>query len=211
MKGADSKGADSKGADVHDALARAGHAPPPDPATREQLEAFEALVRRWRERTDLVAGEGDALREVLFLDAYALSRAPLIPDGSRVIDVGAGAGAPSLPLALLRPDLHLVLLEPRRRRVAFMRTALGALGLAARVRVVEGRLGEEPAPELRGAFDVALSRATFAAAEWRRRGPALARRTLVLATRELPGEASDVLRYAVPSTGAPRVVGVYTT
>ncbi|MEM1413336.1 MAG: RsmG family class I SAM-dependent methyltransferase [Myxococcota bacterium] len=190
-------------------LAAAATAPVPDAAAAEALLAFEELVRSWRARTDLVAGEGAALREVLFLDAFALASPALLPEASRVIDVGAGAGAPAIPLALLRPDLVLTLLEPRRRRVAFLRTAVGTLGLVGRVRVLEGRLDDPPGPELRGAFDVGFSRATFAPDEWVRRGAALARRTLVLGAAELPAGAVSETRYAVPSTGAPRAIGVY--
>ena len=176
---------------------------------RAPLARFAALVSRWGQRTDLVAGPSvEALVEVLFLDAFALS--PLVPEGAELIDVGAGAGAPTIPLALLRPDLRAELREPRRRRVAFMRTAVGALGLAERVRVREGRLadGEE------GSFEVALSRATFAPEEWLRRGSALARRGILLLAREAPPERPGwapigEVRYAVPSSGAPRRAVAY--
>ena len=40
------------------------------------------------------------------------------------IDVGSGAGAPALPFALLRPDVSLTLVEPLRKRIAFLRTAM---------------------------------------------------------------------------------------
>ncbi|MEO0324750.1 MAG: RsmG family class I SAM-dependent methyltransferase [Myxococcota bacterium] len=202
------KDASAESPRAHALFAAAAAAKAPDEALRRRLDAFEALIRRWRTKTDLVAGEGRALQEVLFLDAYVLARTTLVPERSRLLDVGAGAGAPGIPLAVLRPDLEITLLEPRRRRVAFLRTAVGSLGLAPRVRVVEGRLGDGPEPEL-SPFDVAMSRATFAPKEWLRRGPWLAPRVLVLAARDLPPGADGVWRYEVPSTGAPRVVGSY--
>jgi 16S rRNA G527 N7-methylase RsmG len=42
------------------------------------------------------------------------------PEGADVLDVGSGNGLPGLPLAILRPDLMVTLLEPRGRRVAFL-------------------------------------------------------------------------------------------
>lgn len=177
-------------------------------AVRARLLAFTALVRQWSRKTDLVRVRSPReLAELLFLDAREL--AAVIPDDGSVLDVGAGAGAPGLPLALLRPDLELTLLEPRRRRVTFMRLAAGSLGLGERVAVREGRLEEPPDAELT-AFDFAYSRATFAPAEWLRRGRALAPRVALLLAREAPPEPTgdetigDDRRYTVPSTGAPR-------
>jgi 16S rRNA (guanine527-N7)-methyltransferase len=66
----------------------------------------------------------------------------LIPEGSSVADVGSGAGLPGLPLALVRPDVHVVLVEPLLRRATFLSEAVEALGLTDRVEVLRGR-GEE--------------------------------------------------------------------
>ncbi|MGN6609769.1 MAG: 16S rRNA (guanine(527)-N(7))-methyltransferase RsmG [Jatrophihabitans sp.] len=68
----------------------------------------------------------------------------LVPADARVVDVGSGAGLPGLPLALARPDLRVVLVEPLLRRATFLHEAVDALGLADRVEVVRGR-AEEPA------------------------------------------------------------------
>lgn len=63
----------------------------------------------------------------------------LVPQGSSVADVGSGAGLPGLPLALVRPDLSVVLVEPLLRRATFLSEAVEALGLAGRVEVLRGR------------------------------------------------------------------------
>ena len=55
--------------------------------------------------------------------------------GRRVVDVGSGAGLPGLPLALVRPDLQVVLVEPLLRRATFLREAVAELGLDDRVEV----------------------------------------------------------------------------
>ena len=65
--------------------------------------------------------------------------ADLLPHGARVVDVGSGAGLPGLPMALRRPDLAVVLVEPMQRRTAFLEQCIAELGLQDRVTVVRGR------------------------------------------------------------------------
>lgn len=79
----------------------------------------------------------------------------LIPDGAQVVDVGSGAGLPGIAVAILRPDLRMILLEPLLRRVEWLQAVVDDLGLD-RVRVVRGR-AEEYAGTL-GA-DVVVARA----------------------------------------------------
>ena len=188
-----------------------------DPEAAKQLEAFSALVAQWNARIDLTAARSaEQLCEVLFADALMLADEALVPRGARVLDVGSGAGAPALPLALLRPDISLVLLEPLQKRVAFLRTAVGTLaGLAGRVVVREGKL-DPRAPAAAGApFDVAMARATFAPEVWLPLGLDLASRALVLTATEAPPVPKDGtrvlcgVRYVLPRTSAPRVITVY--
>jgi 16S rRNA (guanine527-N7)-methyltransferase len=71
--------------------------------------------------------------------------APLLRSG-RVGDVGSGAGLPGLVLAIARPDVHLVLIEPMERRVDWLTEEADALGLdnveVVRARAEEAQLGE---------------------------------------------------------------------
>ncbi|MCA0328624.1 MAG: 16S rRNA (guanine(527)-N(7))-methyltransferase RsmG [Actinobacteria bacterium] len=78
----------------------------------------------------------------------------LVPHGVSVADIGSGAGLPGLPLALVRPDLRVVLVEPLLRRATFLGEAVEALGLADRVEVLRGR-----AEEQKLAVDVVTARA----------------------------------------------------
>ena len=84
--------------------------------------------------------------------------APLIPTGARVVDVGSGAGLPGIPLALARPDLTVVLLEPLARRATFLDECVDGLGLD-NVTVVRGRAEEGPARRSLGGADVVTARA----------------------------------------------------
>ena len=65
----------------------------------------------------------------------------VVPDGVTVCDVGSGAGLPGIPLALVRPDLQITLLEPLLRRTNFLQEAVELLGLD-HVTVVRGRAEE---------------------------------------------------------------------
>jgi 16S rRNA (guanine527-N7)-methyltransferase len=84
--------------------------------------------------------EADRLWDRHILNSAAV--ASLVARDASVVDVGSGAGLPGIPLALLRPDLHVTLLEPLLRRVTFLNETVGALGLAERVTVVRGRAEE---------------------------------------------------------------------
>jgi 16S rRNA (guanine527-N7)-methyltransferase len=80
--------------------------------------------------------------------------ASLIGPDVTVVDVGSGAGLPGIPLALLRPDLRITLLEPLLRRVTFLNETVDALGLGDRVAVVRSRAEQHD-----GRYAVVLARA----------------------------------------------------
>jgi 16S rRNA (guanine527-N7)-methyltransferase len=149
----------------------------------------------------------------MICDAFVLAADGLIGADSRCLDVGSGAGAPALPLAILRGDLKLTLVEPLRKRVAFLRTVLGALGLVGRVAILERKLNPA-APALPDTpYDVALSRATFAPELWLPAGLSLAKRNVLLLAGQQPpaaagAELERVIEYALPS-GAQRKLAVY--
>lgn len=65
----------------------------------------------------------------------------VVPEGVTVCDVGSGAGLPGIPLALVRPDLKITLLEPLLRRTTFLQEVVELLGLD-HVTVVRGRAEE---------------------------------------------------------------------
>jgi 16S rRNA (guanine527-N7)-methyltransferase len=82
--------------------------------------------------------------------------AELIPRNSTVVDIGSGAGLPGIPLAIVRPDLRVTLLEPLERRARFLVETVDGLGLT-NCRVVRGR-AEDVVAQCGGA-DVVTSRA----------------------------------------------------
>ncbi|HWO08372.1 MAG TPA: RsmG family class I SAM-dependent methyltransferase, partial [Polyangiaceae bacterium] len=112
---------------------------------RASLERLGRLLDRvvtWNARMDLTAARDERELVDLFLaDALVLAAEGARGGGSAQpwVDVGSGAGAPGLALALLWPVPALTLVEPRQKRVAFLRSAAGSFGETAGVRIVEGR------------------------------------------------------------------------
>lgn len=136
--------------------------PPPETATTVFGDALTAAVQ-FAELLAAVGVERGLIgpREVERLwDRHLLNSAVIaeaIPEGARVVDLGSGAGLPGVPLCIARPDLHVTLLEPMARRVAWLTEVVDTLSLSASV--VRGR-AEEPAikQQLAGA-DVVIARA----------------------------------------------------
>ena len=91
----------------------------------------------------------------LFLDSLLFLR--VLPPAIRSIaDIGSGAGFPGIPVKIVRPDIEVVLVESRQRRVSFLSAVVRELGLSG-VRVLGGR-AEHLASDLEGAFDAVLAR-----------------------------------------------------
>lgn len=65
--------------------------------------------------------------------------AVLLPPACSVVDVGSGAGLPGIVLALARPDLRLILVEPMQRRTTFLEECVAALALGDVVTVRRAR------------------------------------------------------------------------
>lgn len=107
--------------------------------TIERLEAFTTLLREENERQNLVSkGSLATLWERHILDSAQLVRfAPA--DAGLWLDLGTGAGFPGLLVPLFHPA-SVILVESRRLRADFLRTAASLLGVAKRVEVVCSRL-----------------------------------------------------------------------
>jgi 16S rRNA (guanine527-N7)-methyltransferase len=118
-----------------------------------------ALVRRWAPATDLVSDHDLDRFESRHVDD-ALRLAPLVdsaPAGPAV-DVGSGAGIPGIPLAIVRPERHWRLLEPRRKRAAFLDEVVRELGLGCEVLRVTAEVAATD-PELASGHVIAVARA----------------------------------------------------
>jgi 16S rRNA (guanine527-N7)-methyltransferase len=163
---------------------------PLEPTQRADLDLYLAELRSWGARLDLVAPRDAAeFLDLAIWDAAVLAREEALcgEASDRVVDVGSGGGAPGIPLAIflsaLRGGGRLTLVEPRAKRVTFLRTVTAQLS-STRIDVVKGR-----SEELDDAsFDVAVSRATLGPAAWLDEGGRLATKAVwvLLAKSEAP-------------------------
>lgn len=123
-----------------------------------RLSQYLELIARWRRRAGLTAVTDPFEAARLHIaDSLLILRAD-IPWNATLIDVGSGAGLPGIPLAIVRPDLDITLLEAEQRKAAFLELAARELGLEA---TVVPRRAEEFAhdPGARELYDVAVARA----------------------------------------------------
>jgi 16S rRNA (guanine527-N7)-methyltransferase len=100
-------------------------------ASAAQIEALvelAQLLERWAGRMNLTGHRGlEAIAQRLIVESAALlAQLPELPS---LADLGSGAGFPGLPIAVLRPDCQVTLIEARERRHHFQRAAVRALGL----------------------------------------------------------------------------------
>jgi 16S rRNA (guanine527-N7)-methyltransferase len=116
-----------------------------------QMEAHFLQLERWNSKINLtrILRLADVVRlhycESLFLGT-------ILPEGSpRVADIGSGAGFPGIPLAILRPECQVVLIESHQRKAVFLREASQGL---RNVRVIASR-----AEQVQETFDWLVSRA----------------------------------------------------
>jgi 16S rRNA (guanine527-N7)-methyltransferase len=103
--------------------------------------------------------EVDRLWDRHLLNSAAI--AELLLPGERIVDIGSGAGLPGIPLAIARPDLRVVLVEPLLRRSDFLREVIAELRIDADV--IRGRAEESAVRarvgEVMGDADAVTSRA----------------------------------------------------
>lgn len=181
-----------------------------------RLGCYVELVAKWNRKINLTGAVGaNEQVEVLLADALILSDQTIVPRGARVLDVGSGAGAPAIPLLLLRDDLTACLIEPKQKRIAFLNTAVGSLDLARLVTVLPKRIALDTNEITLERFDVAISRAVFKPDVWLSIARRYARTAVLFsALAQLPkppdGVRLQMTRdYRLPSNNARRRITVY--
>lgn len=126
-----------------------------DDKMTERFETYYRFLVSENEKYNLTAiTEHDEVWCKHFADSMLGSK--FVPHGASLVDVGCGAGFPSVPLAIARPDIRQTLVDSLTKRVNFCTELCGKVGVSANV--VHAR-AEDFAKDNRQRFDVAVARA----------------------------------------------------
>jgi 16S rRNA (guanine527-N7)-methyltransferase len=102
----------------------------------EKVERYAEILQSWGIERGLIGPrEGDRIWDRHI--ANCLPVTTLIPEGVKVADIGSGAGLPGIVIALARPDLEILLIEPLQRRVDFLHEVIKELELP--ITVIRGK------------------------------------------------------------------------
>lgn len=119
----------------------------------EQLIAYLKLLNKWNQAYNLTAIR-DMAQMVTHHIFDSLAIVPWL-NGSRILDVGTGAGLPGIPIALSMPEMQVVLLDSNGKKIRFLREVKRALHLS-NIEIVQSRV-ETYHPS--SGFDTVISRA----------------------------------------------------
>ena len=128
---------------------------------KEQYERYFELLVEWNEKINLTAiTDKDEVYLKHFYDSIAPILQGLIENQPiRLLDIGAGAGFPSLPMKILFPELDVTIIDSLNKRINFLHLLAEELGLS-RVHFYHGR-AEDFAQDkaFRAQFDIVTARA----------------------------------------------------
>lgn len=120
---------------------------------KQQLVGYVGLLVKWNKAYNLTSVRDPQQMLIRHIMDSIVVNGQL--NGQRFIDVGTGPGLPGVPLAIVRPDSHFVLLDSLGKRVRFLKQVQHELGLT-NIEPVQSRVEEYP---VENGFDGVISRA----------------------------------------------------
>lgn len=129
----------------------------------ERVEKFTLLTEIMLEENEKYNLTAIKEPNKIILNHYAdcAALAAILPKGAKIADVGCGAGFPTLPVAILRPDLQILGIDSTAKRINYVNTVKDSLGLSG-VTAVTARAEDVGKSELRESFDIVTARAVAA-------------------------------------------------
>ncbi len=122
----------------------------------EKFELFYNLLIEWNNKFNLTAITDKKDVEIKhFIDS--ITAYPYIKDNSYICDIGAGAGFPSIPLAILKPNCKFILIDSLNKRINFLNEVIKELNLE-NIETISARI-EEYGVKNREIYDVVVARA----------------------------------------------------
>lgn len=120
----------------------------------ERFLSFYNLLNMWNEKFNLTTiTQKDEVYLKHFLDSAI--GADFLPDGASVLDIGCGAGFPSIPLKLLKDNLNFTLIDSSAKKIGFVSQTIATLGLT-NITALHTRAEDLPH---KNSFDAVVSRA----------------------------------------------------
>lgn len=130
-----------------------------DDTALDRFDTYAELLVEWNGKMNLTAiTEPEEIEVKHFLDCLMLPKYFNLDYIQTVIDVGAGAGFPSVPLLIYKPNLCLTMMDAINKRLTFLDTAVHALGLEAQL-IHERAEAAGQDENYREKFDLATARA----------------------------------------------------
>lgn len=99
------------------------------PGKKELIRTYVSELLRWNRKTNLTSSND--IREILIVHVLdSLVSAVHLGEVDTLVDVGSGAGFPGIPIKIVRPEIHVWLVESRRKKASFLRHVVNLLGLS---------------------------------------------------------------------------------
>ena len=129
----------------------------PNDAQMQQFYRFTEHLLEVNAHTNLTAiREPVGIIDKHYIDSLLAMQ--LIPKGARVLDLGCGPGFPSIPLAIMRPDLKITALDSTTKKIDFVQKSAEILQLS-NLNGVSGRAEDLKLRKTLGKYDIVVSRA----------------------------------------------------
>lgn len=125
---------------------------------QRRLLAYADELLKWNEKVSLTAiTRTDEVVDKHLVDSLAVI--PEVQGATHLLDLGAGAGLPGIPLAIALPSLRVTLVDAVSKKVSFMKSGAVKGGVADRVKAIHARAEGQPEKEGLPQVDLVISRA----------------------------------------------------